>query len=57
MKLEPLQTLDCSDLRLLTEGYPVEQGVEFEIPLLPPGSWAGQGVWLRLSGGALPPIP
>jgi hypothetical protein len=27
----------CSDLHLQLEGYPVEQGVEIEIPLLPPG--------------------
>jgi hypothetical protein len=36
--LEPPLTLVCSDLHLEMEGYPVEQGAEIEIPLLPPGS-------------------
>ncbi|MEA5475090.1 hypothetical protein VB716_12755 [Synechococcus sp. CCY9201] len=36
--LEPPLTLVCSDLHLELEGYPVEQGAEIEIPLLPPGS-------------------
>lgn len=36
--LEPPLTLVCSDLHLEMEGYPVEQGTEIEIPLLPPGS-------------------
>jgi hypothetical protein len=36
--LEPPLTLVCSDLHLEMEGYPVEQGVEIEIPLLPPGA-------------------
>ena len=36
--LEPPLTLVCSDLHLQLEGYPIEQGVEIEIPLLPPGS-------------------
>ena len=35
--LEPPLTLVCSDLHLEMEGYPVEQGAEIEIPLLPPG--------------------
>ena len=35
--LEPPLTLVCSDLHLQLEGYPIEQGVEIEIPLLPPG--------------------
>jgi hypothetical protein len=36
--LEPPLTLVCSDLHLQLEGYPIEQGVEIEIPLLPPGA-------------------
>jgi len=36
--LEPPLTLVCSDLHLEMEGYPIEQGAEIEIPLLPPGS-------------------
>ena len=36
--LEPPLTLVCSDLHLEMEGYPVEQGAEIEIPLLPPGA-------------------
>jgi len=36
--LEPPLTLVCSDIHLQMEGYPVEQGAEIEIPLLPPGS-------------------
>ncbi len=36
--LEPPLTLVCSDLHLQMEGYPIEQGAEIEIPLLPPGS-------------------
>jgi hypothetical protein len=28
----------CSDIHLQMEGYPVEQGAEIEIPLLPPGA-------------------
>ena len=35
--LDPPLTLVCSDLHLQLEGYPIEQGVEIEIPLLPPG--------------------
>ena len=35
--LEPPLTLVCSDLHLQLDGYPIEQGVEIEIPLLPPG--------------------
>jgi hypothetical protein len=38
LELEPPLTLVCSDLHLQLEGYPIEQGVEIEIPLLPPGS-------------------
>ena len=34
--LEPPLTLMCSDIHLQMEGYPVEQGAEIEIPLLPP---------------------
>jgi hypothetical protein len=37
LELEPPLTLVCSDLHLQLEGYPIEQGVEIEIPLLPPG--------------------
>ena len=37
LALDPPLTLVCSDLHLQLEGYPVEQGVEIEIPLLPPG--------------------
>ncbi len=37
-ELEPPLTLVCSDLHLEMEGYPVEQGAEIEIPLLPPGA-------------------
>jgi hypothetical protein len=36
--LEPPLTLVCSDIHLEMEGYPVEQGAEIEIPLLPPGA-------------------
>ncbi len=36
--LEPPLTLVCCDFHLQMEGYPVEQGAEIEIPLLPPGS-------------------
>lgn len=35
--LDPPLTLVSSDLHLELEGYPVEQGAEIEIPLLPPG--------------------
>ena len=38
LELEPPLTLVCSDLHLEMDGYPVEQGAEIEIPLLPPGS-------------------
>jgi len=37
MDLEPPLTLVSSDLHLQLEGYPVEQGAEIAIPLLPPG--------------------
>jgi hypothetical protein len=40
LELEPPLTLVCSDLHLQLEGYPVKQGVEIEIPLLPPGMGA-----------------
>ncbi len=36
--LEPPLTLMCSDIHLQMEGYPVEQGAEIEIPMLPPGA-------------------
>ena len=36
--LDPPLTLDCSNLQLQLEGYPIEQGAEIEIPLLPPGA-------------------
>jgi hypothetical protein len=36
--LEPPLTLMCSDIHLQMEGYPVEQGAEIDIPLLPPGA-------------------
>jgi hypothetical protein len=36
--LEPPMTLVCSDLHLQMEGYPIEQGAEIEIPLLPPSA-------------------
>ena len=36
--LKPPLTLVCSDVHLEMEGYPVEQGAEIEIPLLPPGN-------------------
>lgn len=35
--LDPPLTLVSSDMHLELEGYPVEQGAEIEIPLLPPG--------------------
>ncbi len=35
--LDPPLTLVCSDLHLQLEVYPIEQGVEIEIPLLSPG--------------------
>jgi hypothetical protein len=38
LELEPPLTLVCSDLHLQLDGYPVKQGVEIEIPLLPPGA-------------------
>jgi hypothetical protein len=38
LELEPPLTLVCSDLHLQLEGYPIEQGVEIEIPLPPPGA-------------------
>ena len=38
LDLDPPLTLVSSDLHLQLEGYPIEQGVEIEIPLLPPGS-------------------
>jgi hypothetical protein len=38
LDLDPPLTLVSSDLHLQLEGYPVEQGAEIEIPLLPPGS-------------------
>ena len=37
MDLDPPLTLVSSDMHLELEGYPVEQGAEIEIPLLPPG--------------------
>jgi len=36
--LEPPLTLVCSDRHVQMEGYPIEQGVEIEISLMPPGS-------------------
>jgi len=36
--LEPPLTLVCSDVHLDKKGYPVAQGAEIEIPLLPPGN-------------------
>jgi hypothetical protein len=50
--LDPPLTLVCSDLHLQLEGYPVEQGVEIEIPLLPPGGRglprvSAEGTWGR----------
>ena len=36
--LEPPLTIMCCDIHLEMEGYPVEQGAEIEIPLLPPGT-------------------
>ena len=38
LELEPPLTLVCSDLHLQMEGYPIEQGAEIEIPLLPPSA-------------------
>jgi hypothetical protein len=38
LDLEPPLTLVCSDLHLQMEGYPIEQGAEIEIPLLPPSA-------------------
>ena len=35
--LDPPLTLVSSDMHLELEGYPVEQGAEIDIPLLPPG--------------------
>ena len=40
LELDPPLTLVCSDLHLQLEGYPIEQGVEIEIPLLSPGMGA-----------------
>ena len=37
-ELEPPLTLVCSDRHVQMEGYPIEQGAEIEISLLPPGS-------------------
>jgi hypothetical protein len=39
--LEPPLTIACSDHHLLAEGFPVQQGVVIEIPLLPPRERAG----------------
>ena len=36
--LEPPLTLVCSDFHLEMEGYPIEQGTEIEIPVLPPSA-------------------
>jgi hypothetical protein len=36
--LEPPLTIMCCDIHLEMEGYPVVQGAEIEIPLLPPGA-------------------
>lgn len=38
LELDPPLTLVCSDIHLQMEGYPIEQGAEIEIPLLPPGN-------------------
>ena len=38
LDLEPPLKLVCSGVHLEMEGYPIEQGAEIEIPLLPPGS-------------------
>ena len=38
LDLDPPLTLVSSDLHLQLEGYAVEQGAVFEIPLLPPGA-------------------
>lgn len=47
LELDPPLTLVCSNLHLQLEGYPIEQGLEIDIPLLPPGkSWGSQGLWL-----------
>ena len=37
-ELEPPLTLVCSDRDVQMEGYPIEQGAELNISLLPPGS-------------------
>jgi hypothetical protein len=36
--LDPPLSVFCSDFHLEMEGYPVEQGAEIEIPLLPPAT-------------------
>ena len=41
LDLEPPLTLLSSDQHLLVDGFPVEQGVVIEIPLLPPGARGG----------------
>jgi len=38
LELDPPLTLVCSDIHLQMEGYPIEQGAEIEIPLLPPSA-------------------
>ena len=37
-ELEQPLPLVCSNVHVQMEGYPIEQGAEIEIPLLPPGS-------------------
>jgi hypothetical protein len=52
-ELEPPLTLVYSDLRLQLDGYSVEQAVEIEIPLLPPGGRGpAKGFGCRAAGGA-----
>ncbi len=41
LDLDPPLTLLSDARQLLEEGFPVEQGVVIEIPLLPPGTRAG----------------
>ena len=46
--IEPPLTLDCSDIHLEMEGYPVEQGAVIGIPLLPPGARGSDPKPMRL---------
>lgn len=52
-ELEPPLTLVCSDRHVQMEGYPIEQGAEIEISLLPPGS---RGMCYEVESGQSSPV-